>query len=74
MATALWRVSGDRVNDHPHSGRLGYSATALKDKRTSLLRRMHSQPGEKHTVCSARINVRKEGWKTWYPMAMGFFL
>jgi hypothetical protein len=43
-----------KVNDHPQSGWLEFSAIGRKGKSTSVLKTVHLQPGAKHPVCMAR--------------------
>ena len=44
------------VNDHPHSGWLGFSAIGRKNKSASVLRSLQVVPGAKHPVCKQLIN------------------
>ena len=44
-----------RVNDHPQSGGLEFSATGRKGESTSVLSTLNLHPGAKHPVCFARI-------------------
>ena len=44
-----------RVNHHPQSGWLEFSATDRKDKSTSVLSTLNLHPGAKHPACFARI-------------------